>query len=130
MKASSDKFPESTTSFSINSKLIENGNETAVTSESSENNFSTDVETLSSNGNEDWDKMLDDYEEYVTEYLKFYKQAMKGDQSALSEYPSLMEKATALSESMQQAQTDNQLNAMQINRMVKIQTKNVAGSNR
>ena len=67
--------------------------------------------------------MLDDYDEYVTEYIKFYKKAMKGDNSALAEYPAMMEKATKLSESMTEAQNDNKLSAAQIARMMKIQTK-------
>ncbi len=74
-------------------------------------------------GSEDYDKMLDDYDEYVTEYVKFYKKAMKGDQTALAEYPEMMEKATKLQESMQEAQGNNQLSATQIGRMAKIQTK-------
>ncbi len=91
-------------------------------SETSNNSSSSD-ETISTSGSENWDQMLDDYEKYTNEYIKFYKQAMKGDASALSEYPEMMEKATNLSESMQNAQNDNQLSAKQINRMVKIQTK-------
>ena len=94
--------------------------ENASSSQSSDN--SSD-EKISVSGGKNWDKMLDDYEKYVHEYMKFYKSAMKGDQSALSEYPSLLEKATNLSVSMTNAQSDNQLNANQINRMVKIQTE-------
>lgn len=80
----------------------------------------TETET---SGSEDYDKMLDDYDEYVTEYVSFYKKAMKGDQSALAEYPAMMEKAAKLQESMQQAQGNNQLSVKQITRMSKIQTK-------
>ena len=48
---------------------------------------------------------------------------MNGDQSAIADYPALMEKATNLQASMQKAQNDNQLSAQQITRMMKIQTK-------
>jgi hypothetical protein len=83
-----------------------------------------DVASVSdASGSENWDQMLNDYEQYVDEYIKFYKLAMKGDASALSEYPEMMEKATNLSESMQKAQNDNQLSVKQLNRMAKIQTR-------
>ena len=71
--------------------------------------------------------MLDDYDEYVTEYVKFYKKAMKGDNSAMAEYPAMMEKATKLQESMEKAQGNDQLSAKQISRMMKIQAKMVEG---
>ena len=67
--------------------------------------------------------MLDDYEDYVDEYIKFYKKAMEGDNSALTQYPALMQKATALQQSMAKAQNNNELSATQIQRMMKIQTK-------
>ncbi len=80
-------------------------------------------EVVSTTGSEDYDKMLNDYDEYVTEYVKFYKKAMNGDQSAITEYPAILEKATKFQESMQQAQGNNQLSATQIGRMARIQTK-------
>ena len=67
--------------------------------------------------------MLDDYEEYVDEYIKFYKKAMKGDNSAMADYPAMMEKATALQTSMANAQSNNELSTTQIQRMMKIQMK-------
>lgn len=84
---------------------------------------STDEDAFASTGDENWDVMLDDYEEYVDEYLKFYKKAMKGDANALSEYPALMEKATNLQNSMTEAQNDNKLSVEQYERMMKIQMK-------
>ena len=98
------------------SSALEKSDGSATISESSE-------DVVSTSGSEDYDKMLNDYDEYVTEYVKFYKKAMKGDQSALSEYPAMMEKATKLQESMRQAQGNNQLSATQIGRMAKIQNK-------
>lgn len=98
------------------SSALEKSDGSATISESSE-------DVVSASRSEDYDKMLNDYDEYVTEYVKFYKKAMKGDQSALSEYPAMMEKATKLQESMQQAQGNNQLSATQIGRMAKIQNK-------
>lgn len=34
----------------------------------------------------DWDKLLDEYEQYVDQYVKTYKKAMNGDMSAMAEY--------------------------------------------
>lgn len=85
------------------------------------------AESVSTSGSEDFDKMLNDYDQYVTEYIKFYKKAMKGDNSAMSEYPSMMEKATNLQQSMQEAQGNGQLSTEQIARMVKIQAKMLKG---
>lgn len=97
---------------------------TGSDSEASTDDSSEDVSTDS--GSEDWDKMLTDYDEYVTQYVKLYKKAMKGDNSALTEYPAMMEKATALQESMANAQKDNQLSTTQLTRMAKIQAKMLA----
>jgi hypothetical protein len=83
---------------------------------------SENIETSSSE-NMDYDKVLDDYDQYVTEYVKFYKKAMKGDNSAMAEYPIIMEKATELQKSMEEAQGNNELSIEQSRRMVEIQNK-------
>jgi len=74
-------------------------------------------------GNPKWDKVLDDYENYVVEYAKFYKKAMSGDMSAMTKYPALMEKATKLSQSLEGAQNSNDLSQKQMNRFIQIQGK-------
>lgn len=84
---------------------------------------STLENTETSTGSQDYDKMLDEYDEYVVEYVKFYKKAMKGDSDALAEYPALMEKATEFQKSMEEAQSNDQLSIEQITRMSEIQTK-------
>jgi hypothetical protein len=78
-----------------------------------------------SSDSQNWDKMLDDYEDYVDSYIKLYRKAKNGDQTALSEYPELMEKANSLQQSMAQAQNDNQLSVQQITRLSAIQNKMV-----
>src|SRR5574344_452558 len=89
-------------------------------SSSSDEDYSS---SSSSSSDKDWNAMLDDYEEYVDEYIKFYKKAMKGDVSAVNQYPDLMKKAKALEQSMNEAQNDDELSAAQIQRMLKIQKK-------
>lgn len=74
-------------------------------------------------GGKKWDTLLDDYEDYVQEYVAYYKKAIKGDQAALAAYPALLQKANKLQSSMAAAQSNNELSAAQIGRMMKIQAK-------
>lgn len=77
--------------------------------------------TSSSSGTEDWDALLNSYEQYVDKYISLAKKAAKGDMSALTEYGSLMEKAQEFSNKMQNAQ--GQMSASQWSRYMKITQK-------
>lgn len=95
-----------------------------ITSNSSNNdeNDGMDEEVASSSNDSDKvDKALDSYEAYVDQYIKFLKKAQKGDNSAMAEYPSLMQKATDMQEKMDDMKDD--FSAKQMGRMMKIQTK-------
>ena len=72
-------------------------------------------------GTQDWDALLNSYEQYVDKYISYMNKAAKGDMSALSEYPALMEKAQELSDRMVEAQ--GEMSSSQWNRYVKITTK-------
>lgn len=109
--------------FTVSSTVKKKEESSFTTSSQSDINKTASSKSTASDGSEDWDEMLDDYDEYVDEYIKFYKKAMKGDNSAMSEYPTIMEKATALQTSMAKAQRKNELSRTQIQRMMKIQTK-------
>ena len=50
---------------------------------------------------DDWDKVLNEYEKYVDQYIKTYKKAMKGDMSAMGDYVKLAEKAQELSDKLE-----------------------------
>lgn len=76
---------------------------------------------LSSSDSQDWDALLNSYEQYVNKYISYMKKAAKGDMSALSEYPALMEKAQELSEKMENAQ--GEMSASQWARYTKITNK-------
>lgn len=80
-----------------------------------------DTDSYSSSGSQDWDALLDSYEEYVDKYISYVKKAAKGDMSALSEYPALMEKAQEFSEKMQNAQGD--MSSSQWSRYMRITNK-------
>jgi hypothetical protein len=88
-------------------------------SDSDEDNDSYSYE--SSSGSEDWDALLNSYEQYVDKYISYAKKAANGDMSALEEYPSLLEKAQEFSEKMENAQGD--MSASQWARYIKITNK-------
>ena len=75
----------------------------------------------SSSSSEDWDALLDSYDEYVTKYISYMKKAANGDMSALSEYPALLEKAQEFSEKMENAQ--GEMTSAQWSRYTKITKK-------
>lgn len=111
---------EGINSFQLTSALQKEDATNSVSDDTSSE--SEETETVYSD-TENWDNVLNDYEKYVDEYVKFYKKAKTGDATAMSEYPSLMENAQELEESLKSAQNDNSLSPKQITRMIKIQTK-------
>lgn len=90
-------------------------------SSSSDDDDDTDSYSSSSSGSQDWDALLNSYEEYVDKYISYMKKAAKGDMSALAEYPALMEKAQEFSKKMENAQGD--MSASQWARYMKITNK-------
>lgn len=70
---------------------------------------------------ENWDKILDEYESYVDQYIKVYKKAMNGDQKALDEYMKLMEKAQKLADKLEDA--EDEMTEAQLERYYKITNK-------
>ena len=78
----------------------------------------TTAETVSS---ENWDDVLNSYEEYIDQYIKLMKKANTGDMSAVSEYPAMMDKANELGEKLQNASTT--LTTEQMSRFTELQTK-------
>lgn len=110
--------------FSVRSVLKEKDKESlASVNEVSEETGSISNSNLAKKTDEDWDKILDSYEEYVDQYIRFYKKALGGDLNAISEYTGMMEKATQLFESINEAQNDNELDERQIKRLMEIQNK-------
>lgn len=111
---------EGINSFQLTSAL-QKEDPTASTSSVS-NDEATDEVTVTTDS-KNWDNVLNDYEKYVDDYVKFYKKAMAGDNSAMTQYASLLEKAQDLQTSLAQAQNDNSLSTKQASRMLKIQQK-------
>lgn len=65
---------------------------------------SADVDDSQSAGSEDWDALLDEYDEYTTQMISFVKKASNGDASAMTEYQDLLQKAQEVGEKMSNAQ--------------------------
>ncbi len=80
-----------------------------------------DSETDSTKDSEDWDALLDSYEQYVDKYISYIKKAAKGDVTALSEYPNLMENAQELGEKLQKA--EGSMSSSQLSRYTRITNK-------
>ncbi len=69
----------------------------------------------------DWDSVLDDYEEYFDKYVKLLKKAQSGDVSALTEYAEMLEKAQSIGSKLESAK--GELTPKQSARFLKIQQK-------
>lgn len=82
---------------------------------------SYDEEEPASSDGEDWDSLLDSYEEYVDMYISLLKKASAGDLSAVSEYTSYMSKAQEVSQKM--ADATSKLSPAQLSRFNKINQK-------
>lgn len=74
-----------------------------------------------SGNSEDWDSLLDSYEEYVDMYISLLKKASAGDLSAVSEYTNYMSKAQEVSQKM--ADATSKLSPAQLSRFNKINQK-------
>ena len=83
--------------------------------------YSCDMEFAGSSSSKDWDKVLDEYESYVNQYISFFKKAKKGDMSAMGEYAKLLEKAERLSEKIEDA--EDEMSSSQLARYTKITSK-------
>ncbi|MDE5650058.1 MAG: hypothetical protein K2I35_03445 [Duncaniella sp.] len=86
--------------------------------ESTDSNIANNESTGTSNN---WDSVLDDYEEFVDKYIKLVKKAQSGDLSAMTEYATCLEKAESLQSKLEDAKSD--MTPAQIARMNKIITK-------
>lgn len=77
--------------------------------------------TTSSAGSTDWDKVLDEYEQYVTKLASYSKKAMSGDMTALTQYASLLESAESLQSKLENA--EGEMSVAQMQRLNKINAK-------
>lgn len=81
----------------------------------------TDDTASTESDSEDWDKALDEYEAYVDSYIKLLKKAQAGDMSAMTEYPTCLEKAEAFGKKFDNAK--GSMSTKQIKRYTDITMK-------
>ena len=112
-------------SLAVRLGIKEDSNKKSETKEKAETQEaveeSVEEQSSSSTRSEDWDALLDSYDDYVTKYVSYMKKAMNGDMSALSEYPALMEKAEEFSDKLGNA--EGEMSSAQWNRYLKITKK-------
>ncbi|SEA97367.1 hypothetical protein SAMN05443667_113162 [Flavobacterium gillisiae] len=70
-----------------------------------------------------WGKQLDDYKNYVKEYIKHYKKAQKGNEVSRALYPYMRVKWEALNDRLNTASNKNILTEKQIKKITKIKAK-------
>lgn len=82
--------------------------------------------STTSTASNDFDEVLDSYEEYVDQYVSYMKKAANGDMSALTEYPALMEKAQEVSKKLEDSK--DEMSAAQASRYMQITNKMTAAA--
>ena len=121
---SSELFEDAKLSkFKVGSAIREESIEVVAPDYLEESDFDEEMESDAVGSSSDWDSVLDEYEDYVDQYVKLYKKAMAGDMSAMAEYAGMLEKAQSLFSKLENAQ--GEMTAAQISRMNKIQMKMV-----
>ncbi|MBO7134772.1 MAG: hypothetical protein J6W06_11540 [Bacteroidales bacterium] len=111
--------------FKITSACDENqkGSSSSKSEATDDDDDSSDYSSSSfdSNSDEDWDAFLDEYEEYVDDYVALYKKAKNGDMDAMSEYAEVLEDAQDLSNRLSKAKSS--MSSSQTARYTKITNK-------
>ena len=79
------------------------------------------VEEKEASNNTQWDELLDEYEEFIDDYIACMKKANNGDLSAISEMTELMQEVQNLSDKLANASSD--LTASQYARYSKLMQK-------
>lgn len=80
-----------------------------------------DDELASSKNSTNWDKVLDEYESYVNQYIVLMKKAQNGDMSAMNEYAKMLETAQSFADKLENA--DDAMTPAQMARYTKITAK-------
>lgn len=97
-----------------------------------EGGFNTSFDDLdidfSDSGSADWDKILDEYEQFVNKYYNYAEKVSKGNASAMTDALSMAEKAQSLADKLERA--DDNLSTAQANRLLKIQNKMIQAASK
>lgn len=112
-----EKYATKVKSFSVSSSLKQK----KVKKKSNQTNETVTSSINTAKASNKWDKTLDTYSDYVDQYVVLMKKASKGDLDAMSEYPSMMQKANKFNAQLKDA--GNDLTPKQLKRMTAIQLK-------
>lgn len=93
---------------------------TEMTDASSEISTEEATEDNSSSSSEDYDAVLDEYEEYTNKLLSMLKKVEAGDMSAYADYMGLVESMTSLDKKL--ANAKKEMTTAQVARFLRIQT--------
>ena len=105
-------------SYSVEAQKKSASKSTSSTSKEASKSTKTKSSTNTSN---EWDTILKDYEKFIDQYIVLYKKAAKGDMSAMSEYPGIMNKANNLGNKL--ANAKGNLTSSQLSKYTKLQEK-------
>lgn len=70
-----------------------------------------------------WAKSLDDYSNYVKEYIKHYNKSLAGNPVSLAKYPYMKIRSESLAAQLEKAKDKSILTEKQIKRLCKINLK-------
>jgi hypothetical protein len=79
--------------------------------------------TSSTSSSSDWSALLDDYEQLIDSYIRLMKKAQAGDITAVTEYPTVMQKALSVQQKLEEGQANGDLSADDIQKLLKLQQK-------
>ena len=116
-----EEFEGVTESLGAIEEVVEN-----IDIETEEEAAAEEETSTTSSASNDFDEVLDSYEEYVDQYVSYMKKAANGDMSALTEYPALMEKAQEVSKKLEDSK--DEMSAAQASRYMQITNKMTAAA--
>ena len=112
-----NELPKGVATFIITSKEI-------TPDETKDSSTLSEESNTSSDDKEKWDKILDDYEEYVDKTISIMKKMKRNHPiDAALDYPALIKKSKELQESLDEAKSSKSLTPEQMERMAKIHLK-------
>lgn len=106
------KYEDNVSSYNSNDKTEYKDNDNDI------KDIDLELDRTSENN---FDELLSEFESYVDQYIKVLKKAKSGDLSAITEYPSLFEKAQSLQSSLTNSKDD--MSPSQVKKLLKIQKK-------
>ena len=86
-----------------------------------DNDAPADNKAAASSSSNNWDTLLDEYEQYCNKLASMSKKALAGDVSVMTEYSSALEQAQRLSDKLENAQ--GEMTPAQVARLNKIAAK-------